>query len=72
MKSDECASGSGSIRAVAAAGVWPLLSEFTCVEFRRVGAAAGLRPLLTEFTCGELLLFILDGRSGVGLVASPV
>ena len=47
-----------------------MLTGFTCSELRRVGAAAGLWPLLTEFTCGELLLFILDGRSGVVLVAS--
>ena len=39
---------------------------------RRVRAAAGLWLLLTEFTCGELLQFILDGRSGVVLGVSLV
>jgi hypothetical protein len=60
------------VRAVAAAGLWPLLTEFTCGELQRVRAAAGLWLLLTEFTCGELLQFILDGRSGVFLGVSLV
>lgn len=31
---------------------------------------SGLRPLLTKFSCGELLRFILAGRTALGRVAS--
>ena len=39
---------------VVAAGAWPLLSDFTCGEFRRVGAVAGLWPVLAEFTRSQI------------------
>jgi hypothetical protein len=64
--------GSWSGRVGAAAGLWPLLTEFTCGELQQVRAVAGLWLLLTEFACGGLLQFVLEGRSGVFLVVSLV